>query len=119
MEAMMEKAREVGRMISQTDEFKALKRANEWLSDDREAVERLNRLSDLQGSITQALQRGNEPSAEEREEYESLAESLQGMSVYQAVVAAQSNFERLMGRVNDEISKGIEAGEQSRIILSS
>ena len=119
MDAMMEKAREVGRMISQTDEFKALKRANERLSDDREAVEKLNRLSDLQGSITQALQRGQEPSEEEREEYENLANALQGMTAYQGVVAAQSNFERLMGRVNDEISKGIEAGEQSRIILSS
>jgi len=119
MDAMMEKAREVGRMISQTDEFKALKQANDRLSDDREAVEMLNRLSDLQGSITGTLQRGNEPSDAEREEYESTVEALQRMSIYQGVVAAQSNFERLMGRVNDEISKGIEAGEQSRIILSS
>jgi hypothetical protein len=39
--------------------------------------------------------------------------------VYQGLVAAQSNFDRVMGRVNEEIARGIEAGEQSRIILPS
>jgi hypothetical protein len=40
------------------------------------------------------------------------------MPGYQALAAAQSNFDRLMMRVNEEIAKGIEAGEQSRIILA-
>jgi len=44
-------------------------------------------------------------------------QELQGMTVYQGMVAAQSNFDRLMKRINEEIGKGIEAGEKSRIIL--
>jgi hypothetical protein len=39
--------------------------------------------------------------------------------VYQALVAAQSNFDRVMSRINEEIARGIEAGAQSRIILPS
>jgi hypothetical protein len=35
------------------------------------------------------------------------------------LVAAQSNFDRYMVRINEEIGQGIKAGENSRIILSS
>jgi hypothetical protein len=52
-----------------------------------------------------------------QEEFAQLAEQVQQKTAYQAVVAAQSNFDRLMGRINEEIGRGIEMGEQSRIIL--
>jgi cell fate (sporulation/competence/biofilm development) regulator YlbF (YheA/YmcA/DUF963 family) len=117
MEAIQEKARDVGRLISRTDEYQALKRANERLGDDRETVTLLNRLSDLQDRVTMALQRGQELTEEQQSEYETLIGELQGRSNYQSVVAAQENFDKLMMRVNEEIANGIEAGEQSRIIL--
>lgn len=117
MEGIWERAREVGRLLSQTDEYKALKRANERLGDDRQAVTALNRLSELEETIGRALQRGEEPAEEERQEYESLAHELQALPTYQAIVAAQSNFEKLMMRVNEEIGKGIEAGQKSGLIL--
>jgi cell fate (sporulation/competence/biofilm development) regulator YlbF (YheA/YmcA/DUF963 family) len=119
MDAMWEKARDVGRLLAQTEEYKALKRANERLSDDRDAVAKLNRLADLQESVTRSLRSGVEPPEEMQDEYERLAGEVQGSSAYQAMVAAQSNFDRLMMRVNEEIARGIEAGEQSRIILPS
>jgi hypothetical protein len=34
------------------------------------------------------------------------------------MVAGQSNFDRILQRVNEDISKGIEAGAASRIILT-
>jgi cell fate (sporulation/competence/biofilm development) regulator YlbF (YheA/YmcA/DUF963 family) len=117
VETIQERAREIGRLLAQTDEYKALKRANERLSDDRETVTLLNRLSSLEGELTAALQSGREPTREQQEEYEQLLEQLQQRSGYQAVVAAQSNFERIMVRINEEIARGIEAGEQSRIIF--
>lgn len=119
MDAIQEKAREVGRLLSQTDEYKALKRANAQLSDDRDSVALLNRLEELQDEFAVALRTGIEPSQEKQDEYEGLLDQLQGRGVYQGVVAAQSNFDRLMMRINEEIARGIEAGEQSRIILSS
>jgi cell fate (sporulation/competence/biofilm development) regulator YlbF (YheA/YmcA/DUF963 family) len=118
MDTIQERAREVGRLIAQTDEYKALRRANEQVGQDRETVTLLNRLTELQDSLTETLRRGVEPSQQDAEEYENLLGDLQARSDYQAVVAAQSNFDRLMMRVNEEIARGIEAGEQSRIILA-
>lgn len=117
MDPIKERARDVGRLIAQTDEYRALKRANDRLSDDREAVTTINRLSELEGELAGMLRSGREPSPEQQQEYESLVEALQQTTVYQGVVAAQSNFDRLMQRINEEIAEGIEAGEQSRIIL--
>lgn len=119
MELIWEKARDVGRMIAQSDEYKAFRRASQAIGDDREAVTRLNRLQDLEAAFTRAVQQGSEPPEEEQQEYERLAGEVQVMPAYQAMAAAQANFDRLMMRVNEEMAKGIEAGEQSRIILPS
>ena len=35
------------------------------------------------------------------------------------MIAAQSNFDRILTKVNEEISKGVELGATSRIILPS
>lgn len=119
MDQMWEKARDVGRMIAHSDEYKAFKRASQQLSDDREAVTRLNRLQALEETFQAAIQQGTEPPLEQQQEYERLVGEVQTMPGYQALASAQGNFDRLMLRVNEEIAKGIEAGEQSRIILSS
>lgn len=118
MDQIWERAREVGRQIAQSAEYQAFKRASGSLSDDREAVTRLNRLQELEESFTQLMQRGQEPPLEEQQEYERLVGEVQGMPAYQSLASAQGNFDRLMLRVNEEIAKGIEAGEQSRIILA-
>jgi cell fate (sporulation/competence/biofilm development) regulator YlbF (YheA/YmcA/DUF963 family) len=117
VDAIAEKAQEIGRLVARTDEYQALKRANERISGDRDAVTLLNRLSTLEGELTALLRSGSEPTPEQQQEYESLLEQLQAMSAYQGVVAAQSNFDRVMMRINEEIARGIEAGENSRIIL--
>jgi cell fate (sporulation/competence/biofilm development) regulator YlbF (YheA/YmcA/DUF963 family) len=118
-ETMLEKAREVGRLLGQTDEYRALQRARQRLNDDRQAVELLNRLGDLERSIATALQAGEAPSDEAQQEYEELASKLQSGPVYQGVVAAQSNFDRLLQKVNEEMGTGIEAGSKSSIIMPS
>ena len=118
MEGVSEKAKELGRLIGQTDEYKALHRARERFSEDREAVASVNRLSELEAIVGEALQRGIEPSEEVRAEYEAVFSELQASPVYQGMVAGQTNFDRVLQRVNEDISKGIEAGAASRIILT-
>lgn len=114
---IFDKAQELGRSMGQTEEYKALQRARTALSDDRDAVALLNRLGELEREITALLQRGQEPAEETREAYESTFSSLQSQSVYQRLVAAQSNFEKVVARVNEEIEKGIQSASQSRIIF--
>ena len=119
MDLIWERAREVGRLIAQSDEYGAFKRASGRLSDERDAVTRLNRLQALEEQFSTSIQQGIEPPMDDQQEYERLVGEVQAMPAYQALAAAQSNFDRLMLRVNEEIAKGIEAGEQSRIILPS
>jgi cell fate (sporulation/competence/biofilm development) regulator YlbF (YheA/YmcA/DUF963 family) len=117
VDPIQERAREIGRLLSRTEEYQAVKRANDRLGEDRDAVTMMNRLADLEDEITSFLRAGREPGQEIQDEYARVAEQIQERSAYQAVVSAQANFERLMGRINEEIARGIEAGEQSRIIL--
>jgi cell fate (sporulation/competence/biofilm development) regulator YlbF (YheA/YmcA/DUF963 family) len=118
-EGMKERAHELGRLLGQSDEFKALDRARQRLSEDSEAVAAMNRLDALEREIATALQGGQEPEDAQKQEYERMFMQLQASPVYQGLVAAQSNFDKLLGRMNEEISRGMEAGAKSRIILPS
>lgn len=118
MDLLWEKSRDVGRLVSQSEEYRAFQRANERLSDDRETLAQLHRLRELEEGFTRAIEQGQEPPREEQEEYQRIAEGVQVSPAYQAFEAARSNFDRLMYRVQEEIAKGIESGEKSRIILA-
>ena len=119
MEAVWERARELGRVLGQSDEYKAVQRAKERISNDREIVTQLNRLGELETEIGRCLQRGEEPPAQTAEEYEQIFSGVQSRAEYQSLVAAQTNFDKILARVNEEISKGMTAASQSRIILPS
>jgi cell fate (sporulation/competence/biofilm development) regulator YlbF (YheA/YmcA/DUF963 family) len=117
-ESMKTRAQDLGRQIGQSDEYKALSRAREALSGDEGCVSRLNKLGELEREISLSMQQGTEPPEAIQQEYENLFQELQVSSLYQALVAAQSNFDKILMRVNEEIGRGIELGSQSRIILS-
>lgn len=114
-----ERAQELGRLVGQLEEYRALARARQAIGDDREVIGRMNRLSELEREVATALHSGSEPSLAVQEEYDRLFSELQASSTYQALVAAQSNFDKILVRVNEEIGRGIESGARSRIILSS
>src|SRR5262245_4513391 len=119
MDAIWEKARDLGRLLGQTDEYKALGRAKDRISNEREMVTQLNRLGELEVEIGRALQRGEEPPQATADEYEKIFAGVQARPEYQALVAAQTNFDKILARTNDEISKGMTTATQSRIILPS
>lgn len=118
-DGMKERAQELGRLLGQSDEFKALTRARQRLTEDAEAVTAMNRLDVLEREIGATLHNGDEPPEATKAEYERLFMELQASPVYQGLVAAQSNFDKVLARVNQEISRGMETGSQSRIILPS
>lgn len=116
-EAMLEKARDVGRLLGQTAEYKALQRARQGINEDRETVELVNRLAELEGTMTSLLQQGKQPDEETQKEYEETFSKLQSGSRYQSLVAAQSNFDKVLQKVNEEIGAGMESGSKSSIIM--
>ena len=118
-EGMKERAHDLGRLLGQSDEYKALGRARQRLTEDTDAVAAMRRLDELEREISASLQSGTEPGEEVKAEYERVFGTLQSSPLYQGLVAAQSNFDKVLARVNEEISRGMEQGAQSRIILPS
>ena len=111
-----DKAKELGRLIGQSAEYKAVKRANEALGEDKAAVALLKQMEQLRLNAQQMIQRGERPTEEMEKELDGLLGTVQGQSVYQRLVSAQENFDKTMAKVNDWIVDGIEKGAQSSII---
>jgi len=111
-----EKAVDLGRLIGQTDEYKALRRAHEQVRDLKGLQDRMGRLHNVAGDLERAASEGREPPEPLVQEYDTLLSTIQGDPNYQAVIAAQSNFDKLMLRVNEQIMEGIRRGSASPII---
>ena len=111
-----DKAKELGRLIGQSAEYKAVKRANEELSGDREAVALLRELEKLREDAQSMIARGEQPTEEMEQKLDELLGQVQSHRVYQAVAVAQENFDKLMMRANEWILDGIKKGAQSPII---
>lgn len=118
-ELLIEKARELGRLLGQTPEYQAVTRAQQRLESDREAVATMNRLAELEIEVAAALRNGHEPADTLKAEYEQVFSTLQSLAEYQGFIAAQTNFDKQVSKVNDEISRGIDTASRSRIILPS
>jgi|SRR5688500_1638636 cell fate (sporulation/competence/biofilm development) regulator YlbF (YheA/YmcA/DUF963 family) len=111
-----QKARDVGRLIGQSSEYQALKRANESLGEDRDAVTLLRRMEELRGTAQSMIERGTEPSEEMERELDDLLSKVQVNPTYQRALVAQTNFDKLMMQVNNWIAEGIKSGAASPII---
>ncbi|MFL5574540.1 MAG: YlbF family regulator [Gemmatimonadaceae bacterium] len=111
-----DKAVELGRMIGQSPEYQALKRANDALNNDRDAVALLRRMEQIRVDAQRMIERGEQPTAEMEQQLDELLGQVQGNPVYQRAVAAQENFDKTMMKVNDLILDGIKKGATSSII---
>ena len=111
-----DKAIELGRMIGQSTEYQAVKRANDALSAGRDAVALLQRLEQLRVDAQRLIERGENPSPEMEQQLDQLLGTIQSKAIYQGAVAAQENFDKIMSRVNNWILDGIKRGATSPII---
>jgi cell fate (sporulation/competence/biofilm development) regulator YlbF (YheA/YmcA/DUF963 family) len=111
-----EKAQDLGRLIGQTEEFKAYKRASDQLREDADCQRLLAEMEKLAVEIETAARAGKEPSPEQVERHDKTVQSIQLNPVYQQMAVAQANFEKLMTKVNQRIHDGIQKGAASPII---
>jgi cell fate (sporulation/competence/biofilm development) regulator YlbF (YheA/YmcA/DUF963 family) len=111
-----DKAQELGRHIGQSSEYQALKRAESILREDKETVTKLDQIQTLARQVDQAIAQGQMPDQTTADAYESAVRELETSSVGQAYVVARTNFEKLMAKVNQQISEGMEKGATSSII---
>jgi cell fate (sporulation/competence/biofilm development) regulator YlbF (YheA/YmcA/DUF963 family) len=116
---IFERAGEVGRLISQTPEYAYLKTAHREIEEDEEARTKLGRIDELRGQLAGYLERDEEAPQELLDDLTKLSEEVQTSVKFQSLIAAESNFNKLMDRVHGAIGSGIKAGEQSKIIIPS
>jgi cell fate (sporulation/competence/biofilm development) regulator YlbF (YheA/YmcA/DUF963 family) len=109
-------AQQLGKLIGQGEEYRALMRAREGLDGDKELAEKLKRLEQLAAGLQQRVASGEEPDKAEAEEYDRLFGEVQSNISYQRLVAAQSNFDKVMHHVQEQILDGMRQGGESRII---
>lgn len=111
-----DKARELGRLIGQSSEYQAVKRANDALGGDKEAVALLQEMETLRTDAQRMIERGERPTDEMEQNLDDLLGKVQRNSTYQRLVVAQENYDKLMLKVNDWIVEGIKKGATSSII---
>jgi cell fate (sporulation/competence/biofilm development) regulator YlbF (YheA/YmcA/DUF963 family) len=114
-----DKAKDLGRLIGQSSEYQAVKRASDALNEDRDTVGLLQKMEQLRMDAQRMMQRGERPTDEMERQLDTLLGQIQGRSTYQRLLVAQENFDKVMGKVNDWILEGIEKGATSSIITLS
>jgi cell fate (sporulation/competence/biofilm development) regulator YlbF (YheA/YmcA/DUF963 family) len=116
---LQEKAVELGRLIGQSEEYKAVKRTSDALNEDREAMTLIRGMERLRTDAQAMIERGENPTPEMEQQLDELLSRVQVNATYQRAIAAQDNFDKLMLRVNEWISEGIRKGAASPIITLS
>lgn len=111
-----EKAQDLGRQIGQSPEYQALRRAEATLREDKDTVAMLDQIQTLARQVDQMVSTGQMPDQTTAEAYENAVHNLETSPVGQAYVVARANFEKLMAKVNQQISEGMEKGATSSII---
>lgn len=111
-----DKAKELGRLIGQSSEYQAVKRASDALNEDKDTVSLLQKMEQLRVDAQRMMQRGERPTETMEKQLDELLNSVQGRATYQRLLVAQENFDKIMQRANDWILEGIEKGAASPII---
>lgn len=113
---LSDKAGELGRLIGQSAEYQAVKRANEGINGEREVITALQRMDTLRNEAQEMIERGEHPTAEMEQELDQLLTKVQANGLYQRVISANENFDKVMVQVNQWILEGIKKGSTSSII---
>ena len=111
-----EKARELGRLIGQSSEYQAVKRANDAITGDRAAMTLLQQMEQIRADAHAMIERGEQPTEEMEQQLNDLLGVVQQNAAYQRLIVAQENFDKIMSRVNGWILDGMKKGAASPII---
>ncbi len=115
----MDKAFELGKLVGQGEEYKALKRAQEGIEQATELKLKFDRMEQVAEQLEQSAAQGSEPPKDEIEEYDRLFNEAQADPRYQQLAVAQANFDKLMVQVQQRMAEGMRKGAESPIIILS
>jgi cell fate (sporulation/competence/biofilm development) regulator YlbF (YheA/YmcA/DUF963 family) len=113
---LSERSLELGRLIGQSTEYQAVKRANAALNEDKAAMALLQKMEGLRTAAQQMIERGEQPTAEMEQQLDDLLSEVQTNPTYQRMVVSNENFDKIMVQVNQWILDGMRKGSASPII---
>jgi len=111
-------AKDLGKLIAQTPEYKYYNQASKEVEGDDELSELLKGLKELEQKVLEIQKEGKQVAEELKAEYNGFLEKIQGKTRMQSLIATQENYLKLMNKVNEKIAEGIREGAQSRIITN-
>ncbi|HLA40037.1 MAG TPA: YlbF family regulator [Candidatus Glassbacteria bacterium] len=111
-------AKDLGRLIAQSPEYKYYIAASREVDEDRETSDLMRKLKELEEKVGKLQQEGKPLDEQIKTEYTTLMENIQSKTMVQGLIASQENYLKLMNRVNAKIAEGIKEGAQSRIITN-
>ena len=107
MNEIMEKARELGEAIIESEEYKALKKAELEQEQDEEAMALLKEYSELRTSLAMEIQKGDvseDEMASIREKLEEAYEKVTTNDHITAYINAQRDFQTVLDQMNQIIT---------------
>ncbi len=111
--SVIEKAKDLGKEIRKTPEYKELERATHNVKGDSEANKMIEDIQEIQQQIQFAQQSGVDPSQDQIDQFNNLKSKMDTSLTIQAYAKAQNDFSQFMQNVNNAIGEGIEPQTQS------
>lgn len=108
---ILEKAKELGRDLHNTEEYQRLQEVNKRLNEDSDALKLIQSFQEAQRSIQFSQQSGVQPTQEQIVDYENKRKKLESNLNLLAYMKATEEFYAVMKQVNEAISAGIEGKE--------
>lgn len=111
-----EEAIALGIQIGQSAEYKALRRAEEEVGKDEDLRTLLQEFQGLQDQVIGMQAQGKQIPEDLRKRAEGMHMKIESQPLYQRMVAAQANYEKFMGKVNQHMAEGVKKGAAQKII---
>ena len=102
--ALLDKAKELGEVISQSEEYEELQVAQGELDKDEVAQRLIQEVQSTQKRMEMANNAGMQPSQEQIAEMEKKREEMNGNETVQSYIQAHQKFNSLMNEVNEAIT---------------
>lgn len=107
---VIEKAKELGNEIKETEEYKELERANQNIKDDELASKIIDDINDIQQKISFAQSSGVQPDQDQITQFNELKSQMDSNLTILGFIKAQEKFSQIMQEINQAISEGIGGG---------
>src|SRR6056297_52802 len=109
--SVIEKAKELGQELVDSEEYKELKRKESALYDDEEATSLLEEYENINNQLQMARANGQEVNDDQQKKMQSLQMKMENNPSIKSYIESQKKFNEVMSSVN-KIINGYITGEQ-------